>query len=94
MKTPKPDPRELLRFAVLNHLGSIEVEDLRTEVISTRRGSGDLAGDFTVAAHDDLLKALRGPEDKSPVRLMLVIIPTEVSARMGSRIVLPGEAGR
>lgn len=85
------DNKELLAFAVANHLGSIEVEDLRTEVIETRRPNGKRSGDFRVAAHDDLLKALRGTREKSPVDLFLVVVPRAVSERMGSRIVLPGE---
>ncbi len=91
MKTPNPDLRNLLAFAVRNHLRSIEVEDLRGGVVSSRRATDTRPGDFRVAAHEDLLKALRGPVEKSPVDVFLVVVPREVSKRMGSRIVLPGD---
>ena len=79
-----------LQFALEKYPERVEIAAARDLVIDSARQNARRPAFLKLAVPDDLVKAVRGSRRDQGV-LLLVRIPTEVSERAESRIVLPGE---
>ena len=71
-----------LLAAVLKQSGGrLPVIDVRDYLLDSKRQNEKRNGQITVELHDEVVKALRGPQKKATHRVMMVLIPTDVEKR-------------
>ncbi len=85
------NPRESLVYAVEKYPERLELAPLEELVLDSARSNAKRSAFVKLAVSDEMVKALRGPADKSKNLLLLVSIPKEVLERSESKIILPNE---
>jgi hypothetical protein len=86
------NPLKSLQFAIEKYPDRIELAPARDLLIDSARQNDRRPAFIKLAVPDDMVKALRGSRAGQDT-VLLVRIPAEVSDRVESRIVLPGEVG-
>lgn len=87
------DPRRALAFALEKYPERVEAVPVAKQVMESARQNSKRPAFVKLAMDDEVVKALRGPEDRRPDLWLLVRVPKEVLERSESRIVLPHEVG-
>ena len=86
------NPLKSLQFAIEKYPDRIELAPARDLLIDSARQNDRRPAFIKLAVPDDMVKALRGSRAGQDT-VLLVRIPAEVTDRVESRIVLPGEVG-
>jgi hypothetical protein len=87
---PAKDPRAALAFALEKYPERVEMVPLEQLVTESARKNDKRPAYVKLDVPDEVVKSLRGRAEERDV-LLLVRVPREVTERMGSRIILPGE---
>ncbi len=87
------DPRKSLAFALEKYPQRVEAVPVTKLVMESARQNAKRPAYVKMAMDDEVVKALRGPEDRRRDLWLLVRVPKEVLERSESRIVLPHEVG-
>lgn len=77
-----------LLLSALQQRQPMVVRYLRDSTVVTKRGASGSPATVTLAVHDDLVKALRGPTTEQRQVALLVVLPPPQEPR---RIILPHE---
>ncbi len=85
------DPSQALAFAVEKYPERVQAVPVHKLLIESARQNDKRPAYAKLAVSDDMVKALRGSQDKSKDLVLLVSIPKEILERSESRIILPGE---
>ena len=85
------NPRESLLYAAEKYPERLEMIPLEQIVVDSARSNARRPAFVKLAVTDEMVKALRGPSDKSKNLLLLVSIPKDVLERSESKIILPNE---
>ena len=83
-------PLETLQFALEKYPEKVELVPLQQLVTETARQNERRPAWAKIALPDEVVKSLRGG-DAGGEMVLLVRVPRDVTSRLGSRIVLPGE---
>lgn len=86
------NPLKSLQFAMEKYPDRIELAPVQDLLIDSARQNDRRPAFVKLAVPDDMVKALRGNRPGKDT-VLIVRIPAEVSDRVESRIVLPGEVG-
>ena len=88
-EAPK-DPLTALAFALEKYPERVETIPLEELVTETARQNDKRPAWVKLDVPDEVVKSLRGRREDRDL-LLLVRVPRQVTERMGSRIILPGE---
>jgi len=84
------DPIKSLQFALEKYPQRVELAPVQDLLMDSARQNDRRPAFVKLAVPDEVVKSLRGKRDNQDL-ILLVRIPAEVSDRVDSRIVLPGE---
>ena len=84
------DPIKSLQFALEKYPQRVELAPVQDLLLDSARQNDRRPAFVKLAVPDEVVKSLRGKRDNQDL-ILLVRIPAEVSDRVDSRIVLPGE---
>ena len=84
------DPIKSLQFALEKYPQRVELAPVRDLLLDSARQNDRRPAYVKLAVPDEVVKSLRGNRGDQDL-ILLVRIPAEVSDRVDSRIVLPGE---
>jgi len=80
-----------LAFALEKYPERVEIIPIEKLLLDSARGNEKRPAYVKLAVPDELVKALRGPEDRRQELLVLVRIPKQILERSESPIILPSE---
>lgn len=81
---------ELLKFALDKYPERVSVAPVKRLLMDSARQNAKRPAYVKLAVPDDLAKGLRGSVESEEM-VLLVTVPRDLEARIGSKIVLPGE---
>lgn len=84
------DPIKSLQFALEKYPQRVELAPVQDLLMDSARQNDRRPAFVKLAVPDEVVKSLRGKRGNQDL-ILLVRIPAEVSDRVDSRIVLPGE---
>jgi hypothetical protein len=84
------DPIKSLQFALEKYPQRVELAPVQDLLMDSARQNDRRPAFVKLAVPDEVVKSLRGKRENQDL-ILLVRIPAEVSDRVDSRIVLPGE---
>jgi hypothetical protein len=84
------DPIKSLQFALEKYPQRVELAPVQDLLLDSARQNDRRPAYVKLAVPDEVVKSLRGNRGNQDL-ILLVRIPAEVSDRVDSRIVLPGE---
>ncbi len=85
------NPLQSLAFALEKYPEKVEAMPLDQLLMESARHNDKRPAYVKLAVPDEMVKALRGSDDKRKDLLLLVSVPKDVRERSESRIILPGE---